>query len=174
MAYNNDFFRVRTVKDSLNVVLGSIKDLTLDDGKTLDYLKGVLNRYIDKLEDLVLYKTEGLSVTEQLEVDRAQSSLEVFNYLAEILTFLASENSCMKQSSRDALLALKQEGLFSPNSMYQLKEDFEALSLPHTKHKKETKYLIEQSAIATQRNAQLRVENDELKDELACLRAKLK
>ena len=75
MAYNNDFFRVRTVKDSLNEVLGSIQGLTLDDGKTVNYLKGVLNRYIDKLEGLVLYKTEGLSVTQQLEVDIAQAIL---------------------------------------------------------------------------------------------------
>lgn len=70
--------------------------------------------------------------------------------------------------------AMKRENLFSPKMMYQLKEDFETVSLLHSRHKKETERLIEQGNIATQRNAKLRLENEDLKDRLLAIEKAVK
>ncbi len=66
---------------------------------------------------------------------------------------------------------MEKEGIFTPRNIYQIKEDLEAVSQLHTKFKKETNRLIEESVIATQRNAELRLENEDLKAEIACLKS---
>ncbi len=69
--------------------------------------------------------------------------------------------------------AMRQEGIFTPQMVYQIKEDLEAVSLMHTKFKKETNRLVEEGQIATCRNAKLRLENEDLLAEIECLKGKL-
>jgi len=168
----SDFLRARTVADSLAEMLYKLdKNVVLNDGMSLRHLTTEMERYLDSLNGLKITNEvpSGLSPHEILELKRAKAGLQVFKHFGEVLLQIGEENSNDTAYAYHASLALRREGLFSPKQMYQLKEDFEAVSLLHSKHKKETERLLEEAAIATQRNAVLRLENDDLKARLEAI-----
>jgi len=118
---------------------------------------------------------EGLNRALNLTLDT--QDINVVRSVHSILTVLQSSlnatNTSMYTRVLEADYALKREGLFTPQMMYQMKEDFEAVSLLHTKFKKETNRLVEEGQIATCRNAKLRLENEDLLAEIECLKGKL-
>ena len=104
-------------------------------------------------------------INDALNLTLDTCDVNVVRSVHSILTVLQSSldnNTSMFTKLLEADYALNRESLFTPQMMYQLKEDFEAVSQLHSKYKKETERLIEQGQIAVQRNASLRLENEGL------------
>ena len=100
-----------------------------------------------------------------------KKAMEIIEALVDVLQQQAKLNNNSFDSACMATQALERSGLFTPKSIYLLKEDLEALSQLHSKYKSETEQLIEEGQIALKRNAELRLKNEELKFELALLKA---
>ncbi len=160
-----DYFRIRTIKESLDelvTALGCDDDICLRDvdgggvENTVRFIARYLNSYLSSLDDLELCP---LSIGEdRKELERAQKALTLIDALTDVLSQVANTNSKLKEANYHARQALSKEGLFKPEMVYQMKEDFETISQLHTKHKRETESLIEQGCIATKRNAELKIQ----------------
>ena len=180
MKDSNDFLRVRKVEESLKELeqIGATYDgLYLNKADThqvFPRLKIMLDTYLNSLDGLKLV-TKPISVGTTVEdrrdrkdLERAKNSMELIEALVDILTQQAKINREDSTIRYHTSMAMKQEGIFSPVMIYQLKEDFEAVSLLHTQFKAETNRLVEEGAIATSRNAELRLSLEDTESELKC------
>ena len=173
-----DFLRIRTIEESLDELsqaLGTGVYISLDKAvnggadATLAIIKRQLNTYLASLEGLKLVISDTGSAVDKIALDRAKASMELTNSLTDVLNQLGKENKELGEANRHASQALRNEGMFSPKSLYRIKEDLEAVSQLHARFKKETKRLVEEGQIATRRNAELRLENERLQDRITCL-----
>jgi len=141
---------IKVAVDALGKILGTHHELYLhksESDKVIPRLQGMLTKYVDMVDSDSIKDKAGIELIEAL--------VDVLSQQAKLNSKQANANYCASD-------ALRREGLFTPKMMYQLKEDFEAISQLHTKFKAETEYLIEQGQISISRNAELRLENMEL------------
>jgi len=147
MSKNNN---IKVALDALNKTVGTHHELYLhqvESAAVLPRLQSMLTKYVDMLDSDSIKDRVGIELVEAL---------------VDVLTQQAKLNTQQSDANYGASNALKREGLFTPKMMYQLKEDFEAVSQLHTKFTTETSRLIEEGEIAVSRNAELRLENMEL------------
>ncbi len=181
---SKDFLRVREVSEMLAELKGAISEhdeLELTKAGTtqvVDRLNVMLDKYLTSLYGLNLdVKPVGCGTEadgkDRKDLSRVKLSMELIEGLVDVIGQQAKLNNTNKNVMYHSTMAFKREGLFSPKQMYQLKEDFEAVSLLHSRHKAETERLIEEASIATQRNAELRLENDDLKTRLEAIEKQL-
>lgn len=153
-------FNAKTIEESLvelSKVLRDSDELYLNKADTesvVGRLQFMLDKYLKSLDGLVL-----MPMTK--EVERTENAMELLEGLVDIVSQQATINSKQNTALYQASMSLRREGLFNPRELYQLKEDFSAVALLHAKYKKDTERLIEESAIATQRNAELRLALDD-------------
>ncbi len=142
-----DFLRIRTVEESLEELTKSLainneiclRDVDFGGGKdTMQIINSYLHTYL-------------------ADMSNTENSIQLVDALADIMRPLAVSNAKLSDANYAAGAALRQEGLFTPKMMYQIKEDLETVSQLHIKHKKETARLIEEGQIATRRNAELQI-----------------
>jgi len=183
-----DYFRVRTIEESLEELAKALNSSDAICLRTADYGGGantmqIINRYLHiyltsldglKLNPLPIGEGGAMGVSERKELERAKNSITLIDALADVLNQVVASNRELAGANSNAAIALNKEGLFTPKMVYQMKEDFETVSQLHTKYKKETARLIEEGSIATQRNAELRLEIMDKDAELKELRAALK
>ena len=176
---SKDFLRVREVSEMLAELKGAISahdELELTKAGTtqvVDRLNVMLDKYLTSLYGLNLdVKPVGCGneddAKDRKDLSRVKLSMELIEGLVDVIGQQAKLNNTNKNVMYHSTMAFKREGLFSPKQMYQLKEDFEAVSLLHSRHKAETERLIEEGSIAATRNAELRLSLEDIKSDIVC------